>query len=143
LYTCIAILILFISPLVWFFSQTLYYFKREKEFNILQSMGALVKDIRRIYLQGGLVMAALSLIVAIVLSYIGSYALFYMFNVMAPYFTHENVRYAFYMPWYAILTSIVMSVGCGFFSTYLPFRSYIKSRFTLENGGAGDGDEGH
>lgn len=143
LYMCIAILILFISPLVWFFSQTLYYFKREKEFNILQSMGATVKDIRHIYLQGGLVMAALSLVVAIVLSYIGSYALFYMFNVMAPYFTQENVRYEFYMPWYAILTSIVMSVGCGFFSTYLPFRSYIKSRFTLENGGAGDGDEGH
>ena len=143
LYTGIAILILFISPLVWFFSQTLYYFKREKEFNILQSMGACVKDIRHIYLQGGLVMAALSLLVSILLSYAGSYALFYAFNVLAPYFTHEIVRYPFYMPWYAILTAILMSVGCGFFSTYLPFRSYIKSRFTLENGGAGDGDEGH
>ena len=143
LYTGIAILILFISPLVWFFSQTLYYFKREKEFNILQSMGASVKDIRHIYLQGGLVMAGLSLLVSILLSYAGSYALFYAFNVMAPYFTHEIVRYPFYMPWYAIFTAILMSVGCGFFSTYLPFRSYIKSRFTLENGGAGDGDEGH
>ena len=143
LYTCIAILILFISPLVWFFSQTLYYFKREKEFNILQSMGACVKDIRHIYLQGGFVMAALSLLVSVLLSYAGSYALFYAFNVLAPYFTHEIVRYPFYMPWYAILTAILMSVGCGFFSTYLPFRSYIKSRFTLENGGAGDGDEGH
>ncbi len=143
LYTCIAILILFISPLVWFFSQTLYYFKREKEFNILQSMGACVKDIRHIYLQGGFVMAALSLLVSVLLSYVGSYALFYAFNVLAPYFTHEIVRYPFYMPWYAILTAILMSVGCGFFSTYLPFRSYIKSRFTLENGGAGDGDEGH
>ena len=141
LYTCIAVLILFISPLVWFFSQTLYYFKREKEFNILQSLGATVKDIRHIYLQGGLVMATLSLLVSILLSYGGSYALFYAFNVMAPYFTHEIVRYPFYMPWYAILTAILMSVGCGFFSTYLPFRSYIKSRFTLENGGAGDGDE--
>ena len=143
LYICIAILILFISPLVWFFTQTLYYFKREKEFNILQAMGALVKDIRHIYLQGGIVMAVLSLIVAIVLSYIGSYALFYVFNVMVPYFAHEPVRYAFYMPWYAIVTSIVMSVSCGFLSTYLPFRSYIKSRFTLENGVAGEGDEGH
>ena len=143
LYVCISILILFISPLVWFFSQSLYYYKREKEFNILQSLGATVKDIRHIYLQGGLVMAVLSLIVSIILSYLGSYALFYVFNVMAPYFTGESVRYAFYMPWYAILTSIVVSVGCGFFSTYLPFRSYMKSRFTLQNGGAGDGDESH
>jgi len=141
LITAISILILMISPLVWFFTQTLYYFKREKEFNILQSIGALTKDIRHIYLQGGLVMAALSLIVAIVLSYLGSYALFYVYNVMLPYFSGENVRYAFYMPWYAILISIVMSVGCGFWSTYLPFRSYIKSRFTLENGGAGESEE--
>ena len=86
-------------------------------------------------------MAVLSLIVAIALSYLSSYGLFYVFNVIMPYFEKEYVRYEFYMPWYAILTSIVVSVGCGFFSTYLPFRSYIKSRYTLENGGAGDGEE--
>ncbi len=141
LYICIALLILCISPLVWFFTQTLYYFKREKEFNILQSLGASVREIRQIYLQGGSVMAVLSLIVAIALSYLSSYGLFYVFNVLMPYFEKEYVRYEFYMPWYAILTSIVMSVGCGFFSAYLPFRSYIKSRYTLENGGAGDGEE--
>ncbi len=141
LYICISLLILCISPLVWFFSQTLYYFKREKEFNILQSIGASIRDIRQIYLQGGLVMAALSLLVSVFLSYLGSYGLFYIFNVAIPYFEKEYIRYEFYMPWYAILTSIVMSVGCGFFSTYLPFRSYIKSRVTLENGGSGEGDE--
>ncbi|MBO5669926.1 MAG: FtsX-like permease family protein, partial [Clostridia bacterium] len=141
LYICISVLLLCISPLVWFFTQTLYYFKREKEFNILQSLGASVREIRQIYLQGGSVMAILSLIVAIALSYLSSYGLFYVFNVLMPYFEKEYVRYEFYMPWYAILTSIVMSVGCGFFSAYLPFRAYIKSRYTLENGGAGDGEE--
>lgn len=137
LYVVISLLILCISPLVWFFSQALYYGKREKEFNILQSIGAVAKEIRQIYLQGGLSMAVLSLIFAIILSYAGSYVLFYIYNVMMPYFTHENVRYVFYMPWYAILTSIVMSVFCGFFSTYLPYRSYYKNRYSLENGGAG------
>ena len=36
-----------------------------------------------------------------------------------------------------------MSVFCGFFSTYLPYRSYAKYRYSLENGGAGGefGDE--
>jgi len=56
---------------------------------------------------------------------------------MMPYFTGENVRYVFYMPWYAILTSIVMSVACGFLSTYLPYKSYYKHRYSLQNGGAG------
>lgn len=137
LYICISLLILCISPLVWFFSQTLYYKKREKEFNILQSIGAIAKEIKQIYLQGGFCMAVMSLFVSIILSYIGSYLLFYVYNVLMPYFTQENVRYVFYMPWYAILTSIVMSVACGFLSTYLPFKSYYKNRYSLQNGGAG------
>ncbi|MGN1409527.1 MAG: FtsX-like permease family protein [Eubacteriales bacterium] len=144
LYICISILILCISPLVWFFSQTLYYTKREKEFNILQSIGAIQKEIKQIYLQGGLCMAVMSLFVSIILSYAGSYILFYIYNVIMPYFSGENVRYVFYMPWYAILTSIVMSVACGFFSTYLPYKSYYKNRYSLQNGGAGaeySGDE--
>lgn len=144
LYICISIMILLISPLVWFFSQTLYYTKREKEFNILQSIGAIQKEIKQIYLQGGLCMAVMSLFVSIILSYAGSYILFYIYNVIMPYFSGENVRYVFYMPWYAILTSIVMSVACGFFSTYLPYRSYYKKRYSLQNGGAGaefSGDE--
>lgn len=137
LYICISILILCISPLIWFFSQSLYYSKREKEFNILQSIGAIASEIRSIYLQGGLCMATMSLIVSIILSYIGSYILFYVYNVMMPYFTEENVRYVFYMPWYAILTSVIMSVACGFLSTYMPYKSYYKNRYSLQNGGAG------
>jgi len=134
---CISLMILCISPLIWFFSQTLYYVKREREFNILQSLGAVFREIRQIYIQGGLCMAGMSLIVSILLSYMGSYLLFYVVNVVLPYFNGENVRYVFYMPWYAILTSIVMSVFCGFFSAYLPYRSYIKNRYSLQNGGAG------
>ncbi len=137
LYVAISLMLLAISPLIWFFSQSLYYAKREKEFNILRSIGAVAKEIRAIYLQGGFTMAGLSLLVSVILSYAGSYALFLLYNVAMPYFTGENVRYVFYMPWYAILTSIVMSVFCGFFSTYLPYRSYAKYRYSLENGGAG------
>lgn len=144
LYIMIALLILCISPLVWFFSQSLFYSKREREFNILQSVGAIGSEIRQIYLQGGLSIAVMSLVVAIALSYIGSYALFYFYNVVMPMITHENVRYTFYMPWYAILTSVVMSVACGFLSAYFPYKSYFKTRRSLQNGGAGNeygGDE--
>lgn len=137
LYICISLLILCISPLVWFFSQSLYYSKREKEFNILQSIGAVSREIRQIYLQGGLSMAAMSLVISVALSYLGSYILFYVYNVVMPYFTNENVRYVFYMPWYAITASVVISVFCGFFSSYFPYRSYYKNRYSLQNGGAG------
>ena len=145
LYITISIMLLVISPIMWFFSQTLYYLKRESEFNILQALGARVRDIRNIYVQGGLQMAGLSLIVSVALSFLGSYILFYVYNVIIPnFFTPQGavaVRYTFYMPWYAILTSVLVSVACGFLSAYLPYKSYYKNRFTLENGGAGSIEE--
>lgn len=141
LYIAISVLILCISPIIWFFSQTLYYFKREKEFNIIQSMGANGSDIRKIYLIGGLSMAVLSLIVSIVLSYVASYIMFYAYNVVVPNFSGEYVRYTFYMPWYALVIAVVMSVACGFFSAYLPYKSYFKNRYSLENGGGGKDDD--
>lgn len=141
LYIAISILILCISPIIWFFSQIQYYFKREKEFNVIQSLGANGSDIRKIYLMGGLSMAVMSLIVSILLSYIASYAMFYIYNVVVPGFSGEYVRYQFYMPWYALVISIVMSVGCGFFSAYIPYKSYFKNRYSLENGGAGVKDD--
>ena len=141
LYIAISILILCISPIIWFFSQILYYFKREKEFNIIQSMGANGSDIRKSYLIGGLSMAVMSLIVSIILSFLASYLMFYAYNVIVPNFSGEYVRYTFYMPWYALVIAIVMSVGCGFFSAYLPYKSYFKNRYSLENGGGGKDDE--
>ncbi len=141
LYIAISVLILCISPIIWFFSQILFYFKREKEFNIIQSMGANGSDIRKIYLMGGISMAILSLIVSILLSYVASYAMFYAYNVIIPDFTGEYVRYTFYMPWYALVISVVMSVSCGFFSAYIPYKSYFKNRYSLENGGGGRDDD--
>ena len=144
LFVVISVLILIISPIVWFFSQSLYYSKREKEFNILQSMGAVVSEIRQIYLQGGLLMASLSLVISIALSYLGSYLLYLFCNAVIPFVTGETIRFSFYMPWYAILISIVLSVTCGFLSTYLPYKNYYKHHYSLANGGSGaeyGGDE--
>ena len=133
LFVVISVLILCISPIIWFFSQTNYYFKREKEFNIIQSMGATESDVRTIYLLGGLSMAVMSFIVSILLSYICSYAMFYVYNVVVPNFTFEYVRYTFYMPWYALVIAVVVSVACGFFSVYIPYKSYFKHRYAIQN----------
>jgi len=141
LYVVISALILVISPLVWFFNQILYYRKREKEFNIIQSMGAKESDIRVIYLLGGLSMAVMSLVVSIILSYIASYVVYYFVNAILPNLSHDIIRYEFYLPWYALVISAVVSVACGFFSVYVPYKSYFKNRFSLENGGSGMKDD--
>ncbi len=128
IFTLVAILLLCISPMIWFFSQTLYYVKRENEFTILQSIGALGSDIRRLYVAGGIFMSVLSFIFCIGLGYLMSFGLFRFVNVLLPQWTQSYIRYEFYMPWYAIVISIVVSVACGFLSSYLPYNSYMKRR---------------
>lgn len=141
LFVVISVLILVISPLIWFFNQILYYRKREKEFNIIQSMGAKESDIRKIYLLGGLSMSIMSLAVSILLSYVASYIVYYFVNAILPSLNHDIIRFQFYLPWYALVISAVISVACGFFSAYLPYKSYFKERFSLENGGSGMKDD--
>ena len=128
IFTIVAALLLTISPMIWFFSQTLYYLKRVNEFTILQSMGALASDIRRLYIFGGLFMGILSFVFCIGLGYSMSYLLYLLVNVVIPSWTQNYVRYAFYMPWYAILLAVVMSVSCGFLSALLPYRSFMKRK---------------
>lgn len=128
IFTLVASLLLCISPMIWFFSQTLYYFKRENEFTILQSIGALGSDIRKLYICGGIFMSILSLIFCIGLGYLLSFGLFRFVNVTIPQWTLSYIRYEFYMPWYAIVLSIVVSVMCGFLSSYLPYHSFMKRK---------------
>ena len=104
-------------------------------------MGAKESDIRVIYLLGGVCIAVLSLFVSILLSYLASYLVYYFVNAVLPNLTGEFIRYQFYLPWYALVISAVVSVACGFFSAYVPYKSYFKNRFSLENGGSGMKDD--
>ncbi|MCD7776276.1 MAG: hypothetical protein LUH54_02765 [Firmicutes bacterium] len=128
IFTLVAVLLLFISPMIWFFSQTLYYLKRENEFTILQSIGAMGSDIRKLYLVGGILMGIMSFVFCVGLSYILTYGLYHLVNVTIPSWTLSYIRYDFYMPWYAILLSVVMSVACGFLSAYLPYVSFMRRK---------------
>ncbi len=128
LIVCLSILILLISPLVWFFSQSLYYARREPELRILSAMGAVLREIRSVFLLDGGALAALSLAVSLLLSYGGSYLVFLVFNLAIPYLSGASVRFTFLMPWYAILTSVAVSVACGFFSAYRSYRSHLRRR---------------
>ena len=128
IFTLVAALLLTISPMIWFFSQTLYYIKRENEFTILESMGALRTDIRRLYVFSGIFMGLLSFVFCLGLGYSMSYLLFKFVNTVLPKLTDSYIRYKFYMPWYAVLLSVTMSVACGFLSSFLPYRSFMRRR---------------
>lgn len=118
----IAVLLLMLSPVVWFFSQLLFYFKREKEINILRMFGASDRQVRGLYSFAGLIMSACATVVTVLLGYLASFGLYKLFNnILVKYGFVSGTEYEFYISIPALITSIVLSVLCGFLSSFIPY----------------------
>lgn len=118
----IALLLLALSPVVWLFSQLLFYFKREKEMAVLRMFGAGEGQVRRLYSFAGLIIALLASVAAVALSFIMSFLLFKLLNSWLPGlgFT-ESPGYTYTMSGWALAVAVALSVTCGFISSMIPY----------------------
>lgn len=125
---CLAA-VLALSPLVWFFSQSMFFTKREGEFYMLGAFGATDGKLRSLHLFSGGVTAAASFVVSFLLGGISGYLSFMLLDNWLPkYGFTEAVRHSFGMPWVACVICLVVSAACGFASALAPYRRYIKKR---------------
>jgi len=125
-YVTVSLLILIIAPLIWFFSQTLFYGKRENEYTILQAFGAIRSEIRKLFVYDAVFCGIAGAVFCILMDLIGVFLIYKLVNVVLPYFMNISVRYDFYLPIIPFLLSILTSGICGFLSTYLPWKRYSK-----------------
>lgn len=125
----ISVLLLLLSPIVWLFSQLLFYFKRENEMKVLRMLGAGERAVRGLYSFAGLIVAALASVTAVILSYIMSFTLFKLMDSWLPGlgFT-ESPGYVYNIPLWAILTAVAVSVVCAYVSSMIPY--FISRRKT-------------
>ncbi len=118
----IAMAILAISPVIWFFSQTLFWRKREGEMKLLRAAGAVEFEIRRIHVIAGVVMAVLSFILCLVMGYAANFLLYLMCNSFLPSLGFgDGIRYEYYLSVGALAFSALIAVVCGFLSSLLPY----------------------
>ena len=128
-----ALAALLLSPLVWFFSQSMFFAKREGEFYMLQSFGATDAKIKKLHLFSGGVLAASAFAASILLSSAAGYLMFMLLDNWLPkYGFIQAVRYSFSLPPAASAACLAVSMACGFASSLLPFRAYIKKRERIE-----------
>ena len=136
----IAMAILVISPVVWFFSQLLFWRKRNGEMYILRAFGAIETEIRKIYIVSGVAMAILSFVMTLTLGYAANYLLYRFCNSILPSIgIGSGIRYEYYISVGALVFSAVIAIVCGFLSSLLPY--YIeraRMRRTLVREEAGD-----
>ena len=125
----LAALLLIISPLVWFFSQIMYYRKRQGEFHMLLALGADKASIPKIHRMTGGVLSGLAFMVTILLSCLLNAVVHLSINTILPKFgLLENVGYDYELSLPALVACILVSVLCGFLSCEVPYRIFKKNK---------------
>lgn len=121
----LSALILVICPLVWFFSQILFYLKRQPEMDMLRSFGATEKELHGVHRVSGAFMAAASIVFSLILAYTASGLVFLFCNrLMSALGIGAGTRYEFYISIPALLVCILISMACGYLSGTIPFLFY-------------------
>lgn len=125
----LATLVLVVSPLVWFFSQIMYYRKRKQEFEVLLALGAERTSISKIHRLAGGVLSCLAFLATILLSSLVNGVVHILINTLLPKFgLIENVGYDYQLSIPALISCIVVSVLCGWLSCEVPYRIFAANK---------------
>ncbi len=123
----LAVCLLLISPMVWYFSQIMFYRKRRGEFAVLHALGAPDEAFAKLHRLAGGVLSGAAFIITIGVSLLCNYLVFFCVNTLLPKLhIIESVRYEFALSLPALIACVLVSVLCGFLSCELPYRLFTK-----------------
>ena len=121
----LAALILVICPLVWFFSQILFYGKRRFEMDMLRSFGTTERELHGIHRVSGMFMSIASIVITLILAYAASGLVFLFCNrLMSSLGLGDGTRYEFYISIPALISCVLISMACAYLSSTIPFLLY-------------------
>ena len=123
----LAVCLLVISPLVWYFSQIMFYRKRRNEFAVLYALGAPYDSFAKLHRMAGGVLSAAAFFITILLSLLCNYLVYYTVGTLLPWLhLTESLHYEFRLSLPALIACVLVSALCGFLSCELPYRLYTK-----------------
>jgi ABC-type antimicrobial peptide transport system permease subunit len=123
----LAVCLLVISPLVWYFSQIMFYRKRRNEFAVLHALGAPDSAFGKMHRLAGGVLSGAAFLVTILVSLLCNYLVYFTVNTLLPWLhLTESIRYEFTLSLPALIACVLVSVLCGYLSCELPYHLYTK-----------------
>ena len=123
----LAVCLLLISPMVWYFSQIMFYRKRRNEFAVLHALGAPDESFAKLHRMAGGVLSGAAFLITVAVSLLCNYLVFFCVNTLLPWLhITESVRYEFRLSLPALIACVVISAVCGFLSCELPYRMFTK-----------------
>ena len=123
-----SILVLLISPVVWIFSQIMFYKKREAEFMMLHSMGATMKEIGFLHLTSGALIFVVSFVINLALSRLLCYVIYRIFTSVLPHLGILGMSVSFnsFVPLSTVIAYATVCAVCGFTSSIIPYLFYKR-----------------
>ncbi len=119
--------LLLISPMIWYFSQIMFYRKRRREFAVLRALGAPDAAFSRIHRVAGGILSGCAFLSTILLSILLNYGIYFTVNTLIPqFFRTESVHYDFTLSLPALIACVLISVLCGYLSCEVPYRLYAR-----------------
>ena len=127
------VLILGGTPVLWLFSQKVFYEKRESEVTLLYRMGAGEKRLIGMFFTGGAFVAAVSFVASIVMSFLTSVALLTVVAWILPFFgfRHSWMLTFEFEAWTLLLSAAVCTV-CGIIASLWAYYRGSRERKKTE-----------
>lgn len=134
IFTMFASFLLTISPMIWVFSQILFYYKRRQEFDLYLSVGATMDAVRKLILQDALRYAAISAGLFLLLAPPVSLLVHRVIGFITALIGKDMLA-SFQLPVAAYLIGALISALSGFVSTVIPWFTYQKQELPLRQRG--------
>lgn len=124
IYSFTAVVILCIVPVLWIFSQRMFYIKRKDEFTLLEAVGVPSKKIRSILLLDAGILSSAASAIYLAITPLG---ILFMRNAANRFFSRLGyIRYSEGLPLIPYIAGALVICGCAFISSYLAYRSHVK-----------------
>ncbi len=125
----LAVCLLLVSPMVWHFSQILFYRKRRGEFAILQALGAGDAAFARLHRLVGGVLSGVAFLATVGLACLCNYVVHFTVTTLLPKLhLAPGIHYDFSLSLPALAACVVVSVLCGFLSCEIPYRLLLREQ---------------
>lgn len=129
-FTYVAFILLLVVPIIFMFSQILFYLKRKQEFDIFFALGATNSQIHKSFMIEALVLSVVSLLFYVLTSMIAIFAIKLVANSqMWQYLisTERIMRFDYKIPVIEFIIGLLITILSAFLSAYVPYKLYKKS----------------
>ena len=117
-------LVLLLCPVVWFFSQSMFFKKRKTELDVLRFFGAKESKIANVFKVLSIVLFVVAFVLTVLISIPVIFLIYKLMNQWLPStgFVHSTLRYYFQIPPLALAVCAITSAICGWLSSMIPYK---------------------